>query len=912
MEYLNIAELNPPMRVTRVVNWESFKKLKDFFARIKANSDENGWVAEVGWDIETTPVNDFYFRKVRTIQFGNQHEQYVIDLRAFAAMDTPAHGLPASDTLADAQGCYGKNLTPNLKRLMEELEPVVCSADFLKVGVMLSFEYMNFYWQFGLRTYNFWDCAMVEKTIWAGAHSLKDYGFFGMEEMMERYHGVHIDKQYQESFTLDADLSDDQIMYAALDTRFPFAIKRPQKLIINGVKKHPSLEHLEQIILGDNLVEAAQIENEAIGAFQDMHIHGERMHCEKWLARVAKQKEEYRKLIYEELDPILIPIVGTKVNIITDEDIEAARTRWQIYNKVTPEEVRLKKEIRSPKLPNDPVYLATLNLTLTQHEEERKARKEVLKKEASELGKTRTKIRNLAKDCEGNALINYGSDTQLLKVLNTMPEVQKALGRKRRIPDDPSTLEQVILEALDDEVLEKYENIPIMAAIRKYHGLSKQIGTYGDAWAQTWVTKPGKEEGWLHPGDGRLHSVFNQFDAETGRSSSEKPNGQNIEKDPEVRACFIADPPDESIRISDCCEAETELDGETQQYFCNNCHNSCDNHAEEYVIVTADMSGAELRIIAELADDPVWIDAFARGEDVHSVGTELLYEEEWPLGTVDGCDYFKLHTEETVAENPLRVFGTPQKQKCKCPDHKDRRDENKSTNFLLAYGGGPSKLSKEIKKSFKAACELMKIHEQKNPNIWSYLRKSGIDSKLHNKSFDMFGGRRLFPRPTTERATEYAKSDLEKELRLPDDVAAKNKATFFTLHGVKPDTKQLWLLTHSMPSERQVAKAFVGLGGSIERAGKNHAIQGTNARIAKKAMGSGFDPKGKPYLWHTLSQFKAKLIKFVHDELVVQCPKRFANQVAALIGDAFKRAAAEKMKKVRMEFDFNISSFWKK
>jgi DNA polymerase I-like protein with 3'-5' exonuclease and polymerase domains len=102
------------------------------------------------------------------------------------------------------------------------------------------------------------------------------------------------------------------------------------------------------------------------------------------------------------------------------------------------------------------------------------------------------------------------------------------------------------------------------------------------------------------------------------------------------------------------------------------------------------------------------------------------------------------------------------------------------------------------------------------------------------------------------------------------------------------------------------------MSNSIERQGKNMRIQGTNASIAKVAMGAGYDEEGKPFLWHTLPQFRARLIKFVHDELVVQCPKQYGQQVADLIGDAFKRAAALRMKKVIMEFDYNIKPYWSK
>jgi DNA polymerase I-like protein with 3'-5' exonuclease and polymerase domains len=898
---VNPLELNPPLKVTRITDQSGLELLKDFFARVL--NDQGG---VIGWDIETTPIKDYFFRRCRTIQFGNQTEQYVIDLLAFAQMDTPPHGLPASDTLYDAQGHYGRKLTPNLKMMLDVIRPVVCTKDFLKLGVNLGFEYMSFYWLFGMRTFNFFDCALVEKVIWAGAHSMKQYSFFSMEEMMARYFQVQINKELQESFTLDAILSDDQIAYAALDTRFPFSLRQIQTLILRGETlkglqaKGSSaanlFKHIDPILTGDNLVEIAKIENDAVGAFQDMHIHGERIDRTRWLARVHKSKEAKASLIIDVLDPIFLPLVGSKYEPITDEQIEAATCKWKEFNKVTAQETQLKGQIRTCKK-TQADFVPELEATMEALIESRKATKEHWKKEASELSKRRTKIRKLAAKCEGAALINYGSDAQLLKVLITMKGLKS-------------------LKNLDDEALEKYEQFPVMAAIRKYHGLGKEIGTYGDQWATEWKTKPCKAEGWLHPGDGRLHCVFNQYDAETGRSSSEQPNGQNLPQDTEVRSCFIADPPNESIRISDCCDADTHeqvletYGGSSTIRVCDTCWKTCETHAEEYVIVTADMSGAELRIIAELAQDETWIGAFARKEDVHSVGTELLYEIEWPQETTPLCAYFKLHTPESVAANPKCTLGDPQRQKCKCPGHASRRNDNKSTNFLLAYGGGPGKLAKEIKKTFEQAKELMAIHEQKNPRIWAYLRESGNNAKLLKRSFDMFGRRRLFPEPTWERAKEKAKEDREEKLRYDDDVITVNKANFIALHNRKPSEDELWMLSHREPTSKEIGNAFQALHGNIERQGKNHAIQGTNATIAKLAMGSGYSPDGKPYLWHTLPLYRAMLIKFVHDELVVQCPKQYGEIVADLIGDAFKRAAAEKMKRVVMEFDYHIEFYW--
>ena len=131
-------------------------------------------------------------------------------------------------------------------------------------------------------------------------------------------------------------------------------------------------------------------------------------------------------------------------------------------------------------------------------------------------------------------------------------------------------------------------------------------------------------------------------------------------------------------------------------------------------------------------------------------------------------------------------------------------------------------------------------------------------------------------------------------------------------HKRKPTAEEKWFLAHQMPTQNQIQSAWAGLHGSIERQGKNHCIQGTNATIAKLAMGSGCDKDGKPYLWLTLPQYRAKLVKFVHDELVIQAPKQYAQIVVDLVGDAFKRAAATRMKKVVMEFDAHIAEYWKK
>ena len=530
--------------------------LEDFFESRKAKG------GVIGHDIETTMHEDFYTRKMRTSQFGDQKEQHVQDLLALCDGD--------GDLLANAQGHFGKNLhlAPKLEAYVKSVQKVLESGDFTKVGVNLGFEYMTWYWNFGIRMWKLWDCSQVERVIYAGAHSLKQYAFFALDAMAERYFGILINKDLQTSFTIDGELSLDQFRYACVDTRVPMGIKGAQQIVLDGrtAKNNTNpanasiLAYLDPLVTGDDLNKAAEIENECIGAFMDMHVHGDRIDTERWLKRVAEKKLLLATVI-EELDKIFIPLVGNKTDIVTDEDIEAARAKWKIYAAETPEEKAWKKVtkaeldlgklMRNVDIEKDFEKYAELSNAKDAIKMERLkqaallvdarvAKKEILKKQASELGKKRTRLNKLAAQCEGNALIHYKSNAQLKHIL---------------IKEFPSLKS---IKKLDDKVLQAHKKKPVMGLILKYHKLSKEIGTYGDQWAKCWVTHPCKEEGWLNPGTGRLHPVYNPFDAETGRSSSEKPNGQNLPQDPEVRQCFIADAPDESVRISKCCDSEVE------------------------------------------------------------------------------------------------------------------------------------------------------------------------------------------------------------------------------------------------------------------------------------------------------------------------------------------------------------------
>lgn len=355
-----------------------------------------------------------------------------------------------------------------------------------------------------------------------------------------------------------------------------------------------------------------------------------------------------------------------------------------------------------------------------------------------------------------------------------------------------------------------------------------------------------------------------------------------------------------------------------KRYRCKCCGKITDTKAEEYCIVTCDMSGAELRIIAELANATSWINAFNKGWDVHSVSTEILEPQKWPaLACKGGEKYFDKEKNKEVILPACAYYekdenGEAKRLKCKCPGHGELRQKTKSINFLLCYGGGPDALADELGITVDAAKELMRQHEAAFPDVWGYLERSGRLAQDEKQARDMFGRRRAFPIPTQEMAKAWFESEYPDKLLLSEAACEANLFTFKSKQLREPTKEEEYQLTHSIPDWKQIKWGMRALEGSIGRRGKNHCIQASNASIIKRAMGCGFDKDGKPYLWHVLPQYNAKLQNMVHDELVVNCPKRYGEKVAQIIGDAFKRAAAEVMKSVVMEFDYHVADRWLK
>jgi DNA polymerase I len=143
-----------------------------------------------------------------------------------------------------------------------------------------------------------------------------------------------------------------------------------------------------------------------------------------------------------------------------------------------------------------------------------------------------------------------------------------------RLNLQPPRRSRVKMRSTAAEVLDELALIhELPRKVLEYRELAKLKSTYADALPRL-----------IHPMTGRLHTRFSQTGTATGRLSSSNPNLQNIpartELGREIRAAFIASPGN--------------------------------------LLLSADYSQIELRILAHLSEDPILMDAFRRGEDIHS------------------------------------------------------------------------------------------------------------------------------------------------------------------------------------------------------------------------------------------------------------------------------------------------------
>jgi DNA polymerase-1 len=231
----------------------------------------------------------------------------------------------------------------------------------------------------------------------------------------------------------------------------------------------------------------------------------------------------------------------------------------------------------------------------------------------------------------------------------------------------------VPVDSTDVKEVSKYKNNPIVELLLNYRKYAKFITTYGEPMINR-----------IHPLTGRLHTSFRQMVA-TGRLSSSNPNLQNIPKEQKYRSCFIARP--------------------------------------GYKLITCDMSQAELRILGDYSGDPVFLEAFAKGLDLH---------------TRTASDLFGLTYEEVIADKKLDDND---------PNKKSYRSNVKALNFGLVYGLTRVGLSLRMGTSEDDAQKLINAYFKRYPKIKGWLDKAARSAVMNRYSTTISGRRRYYRLP---------------------------------------------------------------------------------------------------------------------------------------------------------------------
>ena len=224
----------------------------------------------------------------------------------------------------------------------------------------------------------------------------------------------------------------------------------------------------------------------------------------------------------------------------------------------------------------------------------------------------------------------------------------------------------------EETLLALADRSPIIDAILDYRGLRKLLSTYIEPFPA-----------YVSPLDGRVHTTFNQALTATGRLSSSNPNLQNIpirtEQGQQIRKAFVPGSPDA-------------------------------------LLMSADYSQIELRIMAHLSGDEHLVRAFRAGEDIH-------------------------------AATAARIFGIPVREVSA-----QQRRIAKTANFGIMYGISSFGLSQRLRCSRSEAKQIIEDYFASFPSVASFIENMKAAARAQSYVETLFGRRRYIPDITAHNA----------------------------------------------------------------------------------------------------------------------------------------------------------------
>ncbi|XCI74990.1 MAG: DNA polymerase I [Flavobacteriales bacterium] len=249
--------------------------------------------------------------------------------------------------------------------------------------------------------------------------------------------------------------------------------------------------------------------------------------------------------------------------------------------------------------------------------------------------------------------------------LNSPKQIGKVLFEKLKIIEAPKKTKTGQYATSEDILIKLSHQHQIVQNILEYRQLQKLKSTYVDALPKQ-----------IDQYNGRVHTIFGQTITDTGRLNSTNPNLQNIpirsQRGREVRKAFIA-------------------------------------RDEDHVVLSADYSQIELRLIAELSEDPLMTTSFMRGEDIH-------------------------------AAIAAKIFGVS----IEAITH-EQRNQAKMVNFGIIYGMSAFGLSEQTSLSHAEAKKLIDTYYATYPILKAYIARQIDFAHQHGFVETILGRRRYLP-----------------------------------------------------------------------------------------------------------------------------------------------------------------------
>lgn len=342
-------------------------------------------------------------------------------------------------------------------------------------------------------------------------------------------------------------------------------------------------------------------------------------------------------------------VCSNMLGISPADAAELAAALWQLYPLMT---ARM-RDAGLEMLYND-VELPLVDVLIGMEREGVRIDTAALKEYSRQLGIELVGIERKIYELAGSNF-NIGSPRQLGEVLY----------ERLKVTDKPPRTATKQYSTAEDVLQKLASKHPIIPMILDWRSITKLIGTYLDSFPKL-----------INPATGRLHTVYNQTVTATGRLSSSNPNLQNIpirtERGREIRRAFVA-------------------------------------RDDEHLLLAADYSQIELRIIASLAKDRHMLEAFAAGYDIHAATAAKIYH----LG-IDEVS-------------------------------KDQRRNAKSVNFGIVYGISAFGLSEQLDIPRKESQALIDEYFNQYPDIKNFIERCKDFARQHGYAHTLLGRRRYLP-----------------------------------------------------------------------------------------------------------------------------------------------------------------------